>query len=502
MLLAACAFAPGHAHGGDAAGSDIFGLTTVHRIDLEMTADAYAAMQPERQQGPGFRGAPGEFPWARATVRIGGRSYENAGARYKGNFTYAASRNLLKRSLKIDLDRFGGSDRLGPLKTLVLNAGVLDPARSRETLAYAAYRDARVPAPRTAFAEVTLTVPGLHERVLLGLFTLVEDIDDVFLQAHFGASTGLLMKPEGVRGVEYLGEDWESYEGMYKPRREVSAGEARHLMDLAKLIEKAGDAEFHQRIGTFLDVDAFLRFLAVSAMIVHLDSPLAMPQNFLLHLPAADGRVVFLPWDMDLSFAAWPMGGPTEQQLNLSLLHPHVGEHRLIDRLLAEASIRERYLQIVRDFQATSFNEQALLARIDAVETAIRDPLAREAQAIAARGETRAAAQAAQVSSQAPSLRTFAIRRPAFITAQLANPQSGYVPRGMQGPPRFPSQLQSRLQRFGQLIEEQGGPDAIGARAAGRLRELGPLLQAGQFKEAEVLLDTVLKELERNTPPR
>ena len=53
----------------------------------------------------------------------------------------------------------------------------MDPAKGREVLAFSVFRAAGVPAPRTAFAEVTLTVPGKHDKEFLGLYAVVENVD-------------------------------------------------------------------------------------------------------------------------------------------------------------------------------------------------------------------------------------------------------------------------------------------------------------------------------------
>ena len=54
----------------------------------------------------------------------------------------------------------------------------------------AAFRDAGVPAPRTALAEVTLSVPGKHDKAFLGLYTVVEGVDAEFLASRFGSTRG------------------------------------------------------------------------------------------------------------------------------------------------------------------------------------------------------------------------------------------------------------------------------------------------------------------------
>jgi len=74
-----------------------------------------------------------------------------------------------------------------------------------------------VPAPRTAYAEVTLTVPGKYDRAYVGLYTLIEQVGGAFLKEHFQSGKGLLLKPEGLQGgLAYLGEDWKPYAQRYR----------------------------------------------------------------------------------------------------------------------------------------------------------------------------------------------------------------------------------------------------------------------------------------------
>ena len=53
-----------------------------------------------------------------------------------------------------------------------------------EVLAYRLYRDAGVPAPRTSYVRVSITVPGLYDRAYTGLYILVENVDS---ELHPGA---------------------------------------------------------------------------------------------------------------------------------------------------------------------------------------------------------------------------------------------------------------------------------------------------------------------------
>src|SRR5262249_14758572 len=210
------------------------------------------------------------FPWAQADLTVDGKSLKKIGVRYAGDITYFASGVALKRPLKISFDRFKKQDLHG-LTAIQLHSMPLDPAKAREALALGVFRDAGVPAPRTAFAEVTLTVPGKFDKELLGLYTVVEDVDRRFLADRFGTEKGLLMRPARMRGLDFLGDDWNRYTGQYQPQAEPTKDEAKRLVDFARLVNQAGDEEFRNKIDSFLDVEEFLRFMAANALTTNLE---------------------------------------------------------------------------------------------------------------------------------------------------------------------------------------------------------------------------------------
>ena len=64
-------------------------------------------------------------------------------------------------------------------------------------------------------------------------------------------------------------------------------------MDFAHLVNHGNEQEFRDSIASYLDVDGFLRFIAVNTLIVNLDTLLAMPQNYYLHLGRDTNKFVF-----------------------------------------------------------------------------------------------------------------------------------------------------------------------------------------------------------------
>src|SRR5262249_30130244 len=151
--------------------------------------------------------------------------------------------------LKIELDRYEAGQRFHGLKKFNLNNGVTDPSKAREALSYAVFRAAGVPAPRTAYAELSLTVPGKFDKEDVGLYTFVEQVDKTFLKDRFKSAGGMLLKPEGLQGgLPHFGEDWKQYEPRYLPKGEPDKNQRQRLIDFTRLVNNADDARFRKEV--------------------------------------------------------------------------------------------------------------------------------------------------------------------------------------------------------------------------------------------------------------
>ena len=138
-----------------------------------------------------------------------------------------------KRSFKIDFDKYQDKQNFRGFSKLNLNSGVMDASKIREPLAYVVFRGAPVFRPvETAFAEVNLTVPGKYDREYLGLYAVIEHVDKGFLTAHFKNAKGLLLKPEGIRGIPYLGEDLAAYAKPFNIKVEDEGSGLKRLLPL------------------------------------------------------------------------------------------------------------------------------------------------------------------------------------------------------------------------------------------------------------------------------
>ena len=379
------------------AGDRIFLTTKVHRLHLTISAAEWAVLQTSSQRGGGAVGGSdyrdssgrlihagsgfvGYFPWVRSDVRIpdgtGAVSIKDAGLRYKGNLSFARSSAAapLFANFKLKFDVHGTKGTWDGEKTFNLHAGVVDTSKMRDAVAYAIFRAAGVPAPRTAYAELIVTVPGVYQETSAGLFTLIEDVNNRLLERLLPPGNGLLMKPEGARGgVGLLSESWASYIQTYRPDRDATAHEQQRVIEFGRLISQTNVELFRSRIGSFLDIDEFLRFIAVNAFIVNTDSYLRGGHNFYLYLDPADDKFRFLPWDQDLAMGRGGGGpAPPANAFNsaLDILRPAGTDQPLIYWLLDDPAVYARYTTILRELGTKAFAEAELMRLVDALEAA------------------------------------------------------------------------------------------------------------------------------------
>ena len=269
-----------------------------------------------------------DFKYVHASIDFNGKAFQDVAVRYKGNSTFMMSRGALKRSLKVDLNKYVKGQKIAGVTTLNLHSNVNDASWMNEPLSYRLFRDGAVPGPRTSYARVYLTVAGKYEKQYLGLYSLVEDVTEE-------AVGDAIFKPSTRNLFGYLGDDWKKYKQMYDPKTELTAAHKQRVIDFAKLVTSGSDSEFEAQVGSYLEMDEVARYLAINVWLANMDSILAMGQNFYLSLSAKTNRFRILPWDLDLSFGG--MGGGTE----LSIEHPWRGENRFLERLFAVGAFKK-----------------------------------------------------------------------------------------------------------------------------------------------------------------
>jgi len=257
-------------------------LSPTERAKLEATPDEYVkgtfSMTKSANGTPSGAEVP-FIPSQAAEIRLKG----NVGGSFRDLSKKAAFKLKFKKTEAV----------LG-LRKMTLNNMVQDPSMVHETLAYAAFRAAGVPASRTGYAYVRLNGEDL------GVYLDLENLDSVGLARIFGSfddETQHLYEGEGGHDVK-PGEA-TAFEVDEGPEDDIADLEA-----LIKAVNDEGGGPFSERLATHADLAEMTKMWAVEKYIDHWDGysghaePFLRPNNYYL-FSEPSGRFQMLPWGAD-----------------------------------------------------------------------------------------------------------------------------------------------------------------------------------------------------------
>lgn len=146
------------------------------------------------------------------------------------------------------------------------------------------------------------------------------------------------------------------------------------LFRFLDILNNEPDDTFPAEIEKVLDVDQVLRFLAVSATVVHLDNYIGQfGHNYYLY--EVNGKFTVIPWDLNMSFGTFNSGLDREGVINFMIDEPTAGavaERPLVSRLLSVPSYLETYHGYLAELINGPFSEEAMNTRIDQLDSLIR----------------------------------------------------------------------------------------------------------------------------------
>lgn len=262
----------------------IFRSDEVVRIDLWLPDASWAALDAD------------PYTYVEGALGFGGAWLAPVGIRVKGQ--WGSLRGLdQKAAFKVNIDKYMDGGRLRGLEGLTLNNMVQDPSGVHERLAYALFRDAGVPAPRTGHAALYLN--GEYR----GLYANIETVDDTFLARWFDDPDGNLY--EGAYGQDLTSGSYTSLEQDRQGEDDVAAYE--DLAVLAALLDEEPSEERVRELEALVDLDRALRMWAVEVLIGHWDGYFYYPNNYRVYHDPSTGLLTLLPWGTDQTFS-WTGG--------------------------------------------------------------------------------------------------------------------------------------------------------------------------------------------------
>ncbi len=321
--------------------------------------------------------------WVPATITFDGTTWNHVGVRYKGNssLTSAWNSGSLKMPFKFDFDEFEDdypeidNQRFFGFKQLSLANGFSDDSYLREGLTYQVMREAGVVGSQTALYEVHLDYG--EGPVNLGIYTVVEVVDDTVIKNAFGDDDGNIYEGDGA-GVSLADGTYDLIADSFEKENnedEADWSDIEALYNVLHAETRTTDpAQWRADLEAVFDVDSFLNWLAIGAVVENWDTYGSMSHNFYLYNNLETGQLVWLPWDHNMTFGVGGgMGGRGEMgrrggmsgRGSVSFDKAEVDESwPLIRFLLDDPVYYETYMGYL-SAASDSFDAEALMARIE-----------------------------------------------------------------------------------------------------------------------------------------
>ena len=290
----------------------------------------------------------GIYTWFSGTVTIDGETHTEVGVRKKG---FLGSQSDTKPSLKLRYDKYVDGQSLGGvMDRMTLNNSVQDASMVNTCLSYQVFAAAGLPSPRCNFA--TVTVNGKD----LGLYVHVEEIKAPFLARHFDSAEGNLY--EGTVSDFTL-----EYRGTFEKKTNEDEGDWSDVDAVMTALQDPSEAGL-EALGELVDLDRFLSFWAAESLVGHWDGYTGDRNNYHFYREP-EGKFVFLPWGADDTFHLKDDSNPFD---NISNPPPSVLALAAIpNRLYNHPEWRAKYAARLKEILEEAWNEDTLLASVDAM---------------------------------------------------------------------------------------------------------------------------------------
>jgi hypothetical protein len=312
---------------------DFFNDTVLQDVRIVMSSRDWQTLKARAAENIYY---PADLTWNAVTVR-------NIGIRSRGGST----RNGVKPGLRVDINRYLTNQEFLGLKAFSLDNMYSDSTLVRESVTMKMFERMQLPASREAHARLYVN----NEYV--GAYVIIEAIDRTFLERRFGAeeaqveSGGYLFEYEWTAPyfLDYLGPRLEAYAPLFKPQTRDTDSIANlygPLEEMIRTINESADDDFAAAVGKHLDLNLFMKYLAVEAFMDESDGLVGAEgmNNFDLYR-FRSGLSQFLPKDKDGSLASLDDSITSRLDSNV-----------LVRRAMGVPALREAYLNALRQCEA------------------------------------------------------------------------------------------------------------------------------------------------------
>lgn len=326
------------------AADELFSGTNVLQMAIEIPRAGMALLR-----GSGW-GNRQERPEARATVREGNTVYTNVAIHLKG--AAGSFRSIDDNpAFTLNFEELAPGQMFHGLRKISLNNSVQDRSFLSEKICRELFEAAGVPVPRAAYAVVSLNGRNLGLRVLL------EGYNKQFLKRYFKNPTGNLYDGGFVQDIN-SSLDLNSGD---KPQ------DHSRLRALVSAVSDQDPARKWARLEEALDMNRFLAFVAMEIIQAHWDGYAMNRNNWRIYHDVDSNKMVFMPHGLD-------------QMFGVERISPECPILPSMQGMVARAVLgnpqgRRRYLDKLAQLSTNVFQVEAVLQRIDELNSMIRPAL-------------------------------------------------------------------------------------------------------------------------------
>jgi spore coat protein CotH len=273
----------------------LFNGQVLHEIRLSVNTRDWALLKEHWQEDTKY---PADFHWNGQVVR-------NVSIHSRGQ----GSRRPDKLSLHVTFDHYTTGQTFLGLHGIILRNNSQDASNMRERLSMLVFRNLGVAASREAHTRLYVN------NVYQGLYTIVEVLDENFLQKNFGENGGHLYEysfdnESVVAGApvfvfQNLGSDPSLYVPVpFNPKTLETDPQGEVIARFVQAVSDIGNADWRANVSAFLDLPRFIRHLAIENFLAEEDGLTGDygPNNFYFYRFVNTNTFVFIPWDKSNAF--------------------------------------------------------------------------------------------------------------------------------------------------------------------------------------------------------
>ncbi len=351
----------------------------VHEVRITFTDSGwYSTLYDSHANDP-------DDPYFPAAVECDGVVLDPVGVRFKGNSSFSIPG--VKKSFKIDFNRYDDDATFVGLKKLNLNNGFKDPTMMRAKL-FLDFAGKFVP-----------TIRAVHTRLYVngtywGLYTATEQVDKTFAQSRFGddedgnlfkgAASDDLSGPNSDFGSDltWLGDDPADYHDNYQLKTNEELDDYSQLIEFINILNNQSPVDFPTLLEPVFDVQNALTGLALNNLFVNLDAYNGSAHNYYVYDRDDTGKITHIHWDTNEAFGRFLMyvaSGDDPLEMDPFWMPEGGGpppggeqERPLMENLWANSDYSNDYLCSLERMLDEGFDTITLQPRIDELADLIR----------------------------------------------------------------------------------------------------------------------------------